>query len=186
MAQDTREKLSGLTVFLHWLVGLTIIALMGVGFYMSEFEVYKLYPIHKSVGIIIFLFIVVRVLWRMKNGFPTPLKPDQPAIEKVLAKITHWGLILGMILFPVTGMGMSYFGGRGLQVFGFDLAAGNYVDGKPVALNGELAGLAHQVHGILLYAMFILIVLHVAGALKHHLVYKDGTLRRMWGKRVDS
>jgi cytochrome b561 len=48
-------------------VGLTIIALATVGVYMSENEAFELYPIHKSIGVLIFVVIVVRVYWRMQD-----------------------------------------------------------------------------------------------------------------------
>jgi cytochrome b561 len=66
--RDTKDKLSNLTIFLHWVVGLTIIALAAVGVYMSENEAFELYPIHKSIGVLIFAVIIVRVYWRFVNG----------------------------------------------------------------------------------------------------------------------
>jgi Cytochrome B561 len=52
---DTKSKLSCVTVALHWIVGISMIMLVTVGVYMTDYEVYALYPIHKSVGMIIFV-----------------------------------------------------------------------------------------------------------------------------------
>ena len=70
ITKDTEEKLSAVTVGLHWLIGITIISLIAVGIYMEENEIFFLYPIHKSIGILIFLFVLIRVVWRIANGWP--------------------------------------------------------------------------------------------------------------------
>lgn len=182
--KDTPQRFSHITIALHWLVGLTIISLIAVGIYMEETQAYSLYPIHKSVGIIILGFILVRIVWRMMNGWPKPVG-DTVAWEHTLAKVIHWVLIIGTLLFPVSGMIMSGAGGYGLEVFGLELLAANIVDGKSVPLNGELAGAAHSLHGLLGNVMIAAIILHVGGALKHHFIKHDKTLVRMLGKRAD-
>lgn len=72
--KDTKSQLSNLTIALHWVVGLSIIVLIIVGIYMSENEVFELYPIHKSIGVLIFFVIVVRVYWRFVNGWLQPIR----------------------------------------------------------------------------------------------------------------
>lgn len=181
--RDTKEKFSSLTVALHWIVGVTIIALLAVGIYMESNEVFALYDIHKSIGIIIFAFVLARVIWRVQNGWPTPAG-NYSNIEHVMAKVVHWVLIIGTLLLPISGMLMSGAGGHGLAVFGLELLAENPDPANPgevIALNGALAGLSHQMHGLGGNLMILAIVLHVVGALKHHMVDKDGTLRRMFG-----
>ena len=184
--RDTKEKFSTLTVALHWIVGVTIIALIAVGIYMESYEVYALYDIHKSIGIIILAFVLTRVIWRMQNGWPIPAG-DYSTIEHVMAKIVHWVLIIGTLLLPISGMLMSGAGGHGLDIFGLELLAGNPDPNNPeevIPLNETLAGIGYQMHGLGGDLMIIAIVLHVVGALKHHIVDKDGTLRRMFGANV--
>ncbi|MGR6981119.1 cytochrome b [Testudinibacter sp. P27/CKL/0425] len=178
--KDTTERLSHITISLHWLIALFIFGLMALGVYMSETASYGLYPTHKSLGIFIFIFIVIRVLWRWKNGFPKPVG-QHAGWEQALAKLIHWVLLLGTLAFPISGMLMAYGGGHGLQLFGLDLIAANVVDGKREVLNGGLAGAASAVHGSLLPIMLAAIFLHIAGALKHHIIDKDNTLKRMFG-----
>ncbi|MGY0400274.1 MAG: cytochrome b, partial [Ostreibacterium sp.] len=117
--KDSYKRLSHLTISLHWLVGLTIIGLIAVGLYMSENEVYALYPIHKSLGMIIFVFILLRILWRIKNGWIEDIG-DKPW-ENKLARIIHWVLIIGTLLFPISGIVMSGAGGKGLSIFSWEL-----------------------------------------------------------------
>ncbi|MCF6317663.1 MAG: cytochrome b [Proteobacteria bacterium] len=170
------------TIALHWLVGLTVITMITVGIYMSEYEVWDLYPIHKSIGIIIFVFILYRFIRRMKRGWPQPVSQYQKH-EIILSKIIHWVLIIGTLMFPISGMMMSGAGGHGLSVFGLELLASSYTaSGEAIALNSTLADLGHEVHELLVYVMIGAIVLHIAGALKHHLIDKDNTLKRMLGK----
>lgn len=178
--KDTPERFSHITLSLHWLIAIFIIGLMALGVYMSETASYGLYPTHKSLGIFIFVFIVIRVLWRWKNGWPQPTG-NHSSLEQILAKLIHWILILGTLAFPISGMLMSYGGGHGLQLFGLDLISANLVDGKREVLNGGLAGAASAVHGSLLPIMTAAILLHIAGALKHHIIDKDNTLKRMLG-----
>ncbi|MGR3808650.1 cytochrome b561 [Pasteurella testudinis DSM 23072] len=178
--KDTRERFSHITLSLHWLIAIFIIGLMALGVYMGETASYGLYPTHKSLGIFIFIFIVIRVLWRWKNGWPQPAGKHS-GWEQALAKLIHWILILGTLAFPISGMLMSYAGGHGLQLFGLDLVSANLVDGKREVLNAALAGSANAVHKSLLPIMTAAILLHIAGALKHHVIDKDNTLKRMFG-----
>ncbi len=178
----TTKKMTGMTVFLHWLIGLTIITLIAVGLYMSENEVWDLYPIHKSVGIILFIFILYRVIRRLIRGWPEPVSQYKKH-EIILSKIVHWVLLIGTLMFPISGMMMSGAGGHGIAVFGFELLASNYnVAGEAIALNPTLAEIGHETHEILGTVMMIAIALHIIGAWKHHLVDKDNTLKRMLGK----
>ena len=180
---STTEKLNNTTIFLHWIIAITIISLMSIGWYMSKFKAYGLYDIHKSVGILMFLIIVYRVAWRLKHGFPEPIGEAQ-TYELILAKVVHWILLAGSLLFPLSGMLMSGAGGHGLYVFGFELLAENPhpETGRAMALNKTLAEWGSQMHGLLFWVLLIALLLHVGGALKHHFIYKDRTLKRMLGK----
>lgn len=171
------------TIALHWIVGLSIIALMAVGWYMKEFKDYGLYSIHKSVGVIIFAVILYRVIYRLIKGFPTPVSKSSAA-QVFIAKLVHWALLIGTVLFPLSGIMMSGAGGHGVFVFGLELIAPNVdaVTGKTAPINETIAGLGHEIHEFLLWGIGIMLVLHVAGALKHHIIDKDITLKRMLGK----
>lgn len=184
MSADTREKLSLTTVVLHWVVGLGVIVLMIVGYVMTENKMYAMYPIHKSVGALLFILILWRVIWRIKQGPLTPVGQYSSA-EVILSKIVISVMLLGTVLFPLSGMIMSYFGGSGMGLFGWEIVAANIgPDGKRVPINGAIAGFARGMHGWLLPIMAVAIVLHTIGAYKHHFVDKDGTMQRILGKRV--
>lgn len=180
---DTPQKFSPLTIALHWVIALTIVAMLGIGFYMSMFEFYPLYDWHKSVGVVIFVVILLRVWWRVKNGWPVPVR-IYPAFEQRLARASHWVLIVATVLMPVSGILYSAMGGWGIKVFGWVMVTGNKnpVTGKTEAIHAGLAQLGHTAHEWLGYLLVGTIILHIAGALKHHLVDKDRTLLRMLGR----
>jgi cytochrome b561 len=184
--KDTKHKLSPLTIALHWIVGITIIGLLALGKYMESNEAYALYDIHKSIGMIIIAFVLARVFWRILNGCPEPAS-NYSNIEHLTAKVVHWALIIGTVALPVSGVLMSGAGGHGLAIFGWELLAENIDPNnleEVIPLNKALAGLGHEIHEIVGNIMIIAIVLHFLGALKHHIIDKDGTLRRMLGKSL--
>ena len=184
--KDALNKLSLPTVVLHWIIGVAIIFMMPVAIYMADNEVFWLYPIHKSIGLALFVFIVARIVWRVKNGWPEPVSEYQKW-EQTLSKIVHWVLIVGTIVFPLSGMTMSGAGGYGIHLFGLELLAMNPDPNDAyavIALNETAAGIGHTVHELTAWIMFVCISLHIAGALKHHVMDKDQTLNRMRGKDV--
>jgi cytochrome b561 len=186
MELDTQSKLSGKTRLLHWIVGVMMISLLSVGVYMEENEAFALYPWHKSFGVLIVVFVLWRIVWRIKSGWPTPVR-DYRKVEKILAKVVQYVLIIGSILMPVSGFLMSVMGGQGVDFFGIELFARNPDPVNPmevVAINGTVAKAAHVVHGELGEILIVAVLLHIVGALKHHVIDKDGTLRRMLGKSI--
>ena len=184
---DTYEKFSLLTVRLHWLIAISIIVMLTIGVIMTKMDnspfKFQLYGIHKSLGALILPFALWRIVWRMRNGFPQPVG-GHAGWEHRLAKVIHYVLIIGTVLMPISGMVMSAAGGNGISIFGLDLIASNYVDGKAEPINEMAAGIGHFLHEIGGKMLLVGVVLHVAGALKHHIIDKDGTLVRMLGRRL--
>lgn len=182
--KETKNKLSPITIILHWIIALAIITLLGVGIYMKENEVFSLYGIHKSVGVSIFILILLRVIWRIAKGWPEPVRQFQP-IEQLLSKTVLYILLIGTLLMPISGFVMSAAGGHGVKVFGVELVAANpdpAKEGEVIPHNGTVAGISHSLHGWVGYLMLIALLLHIAGAVKHHHIDKDNTLRRMLGR----
>ncbi|MAR93233.1 MAG: cytochrome b [Pseudomonadota bacterium] len=186
MHQDS-TRLSRPTVVMHWIVALTVLGLLAVGFIMHEFKLYSLYGLHKSTGIAIFVVIVLRVLWRIKEGWPAPASRYQ-RYEQLLSRAVHYVLLIATVLMPFSGILMSLGAGAGLPFYGLDIVARNpdpANPGKLIPLSEPMAKAGAWLHGLLAWVLVVAITLHVAGALKHHLVDKDGTLRRMLGARIE-
>lgn len=188
MKKDTPAKLSHLSIALHWIVGFAMIGLLGVGVFMAETQAYGLYPIHKSLGFLIFFVALARVIWRVKNGWPAAAG-QYTSMEKMLSKLVHWVLILATVLMPLSGFLMSALGGTGVDLFGMEIVARNTLPDnpqRPVAHNEALAGFFGGVHSTVGWVLILAVVLHVAGAIKHKVIDKDGTLPRMLGAKIES
>lgn len=181
---DTLLSLSKTTRLLHWIIAIGFIGLSALGIYMANTESWPLYHWHKSLGIILFGIILLRVLWRLRQGWPIPLHAYARR-EQQLAKIVHWTLLLGTIAMPLTGMLYSGSSGNGFGIFGWTLLAANPDPANPgnvIPLSENLMQIGETLHEIIGYALILAIVLHIAGAFKHHVVDKDRTLLRMMGK----
>ena len=184
---DTANRLDHITILLHWLIAITIIGLIALGLYMTHFELYDYYDMHKSIGIILSGIILVRVVWRIKQGWPVPAS-NNGKNELFLAKITHWLLITSSVLMPITGMISSGATGHGFGIFRLAMLKENidpFNPEKTIPLSqfwGEVGEIAHEYMG---YILILAIVIHIAGALNHHLIYKDSTLLRMLGIKAN-
>ena len=174
------QLLSKTSRILHAVIAFAMIALLAVGIYMEEFEVFALYDIHKAFGAIVLVLAVIRVVWRISKGWPTALGHASKT-QLLVAKAIHWILILATVVYPLSGVMMSVGGGHGLSIFGWVVVPENIdaATGEAVAVNEMIAGLGHNLHGTLTYFVIGAILLHVVGALKHHIIDKDGTLTRM-------
>ncbi|MGB0867609.1 MAG: cytochrome b [Granulosicoccaceae bacterium] len=182
--QNNPAPLSKLTIRLHWLVAAGMITLFFVGQYMSKNDAYSLYPTHKSVGMLILLLVLPRVVLRVIEGWPKPVG-DAPAFQELIARLVHWALILATLAMPISGMLMSAGGGHGLAIFGLELLAATpdtANPGKFIPLSENMQSIGHFGHEIWSKVLAISVVLHVAGALKHHIKDKDATLTRMLGR----
>ncbi|MCV6605635.1 MAG: cytochrome b/b6 domain-containing protein, partial [Porticoccaceae bacterium] len=120
MNADTREQLSKTTISLHWIVAVLMIGLLATGVYMEQTSTYALYPWHKSFGVVIAVFVIWRIIWRIRQGWPKAAG-EYTAVEKLLSKLVHYLLIVGTLVMPVSGFLMSAMGGHGVAVFGFEL-----------------------------------------------------------------
>lgn len=177
---QTQSTLSGTTKLLHIIIALGMITLLAVGIVMSEFEIFALYDIHKSVGAIMFVLALARVLWRINKGWPSAVGV-MSKIQQFIAKAIHWILIISTVLYPLSGLMMSIGGGHGLAIFGLELVAETAdAAGDAIPVNAFVGGLGHDIHGLIVYFVIGAIVLHVVGALKHHLIDKDETIIRMF------
>ncbi len=167
---------------LHWLLGVMIVGSFSVGLYMSDLPFsplrVKLFNWHKWAGITILSLSALRLLWRLTH--PPPPLPD--AIECAMPPwqrfVHHRTLgLLYVLFFAVPLLGWAYSSALGFSIVWFGLLP--LPDFVPV--NKVLAETVwlplHRGSAFLLAA---LVIVHTAGALKHHFVDRDGLLARMW------
>ncbi|BBB61328.1 cytochrome b [Undibacterium sp. KW1] len=181
---DKAGKLSKITISLHWITGIVIMALCAVGLYMTRAEAWALYPVHKSVGVLVLFVALLRVFWRIKNGWPAAAA-DYTQLEQRLAKIIKWVLIIATLALPMTGMLFSGASGHGFGIFGLVIVPAQHMPGNPdqvLAYSEFWAEAGEALHQATAYILIAAIILHLAGAFKHHFIDKDATLKRMLGK----
>lgn len=179
--RDSHNQFTPVTVGLHWIIAITMIVMLVFGLYLENLprspEKGELIGIHKSIGALVLVLALVRIYWRYLNKFPKPIS-DLPQWQEKLVSIAHWFLILGTAFMPISGMMMSIGGGFGLSVFGLEIVARG---GEKNELISEIGGAVHGLGGKLL---ILFVLLHIAGAVKHQVMEKDGTISRMLGKRI--
>lgn len=171
------NTISRLSRSLHWIIALMMIALFIVGKIAGKLEgpeKFQLLANHGSVGMMVFIFGIVRLINRLREGFPKPLS-HQPRILELISKFVHWILLILPIAMPISGFMMFYASGNPISWFGIEIFAGTGEASK------SLGGMGARMHGAGAMLLAVAVFLHVGGALKHHLIHKDGTLRRMLG-----
>ena len=177
MNTETTNKWPLGSRILHWLSALFIFGLFALGYWMRTLDYYDPWyqpapDLHKSFGVVLILIMMIRLLWRFFTSAPAHLTNHKPW-EINLAKAIHWALYLGVILILITGYLIATSENRPIEVF--------ELFNVPVLIQAfeeqeDIAGIIHE------WAAYILmgcVGLHMAGALKHHFIDKDKTLKRM-------
>jgi len=160
------EGYNTVSKILHWLMAIMIISLLAVGIYMHDLPKEDalrptLYMLHKAFGMTVLFLLFIRVLWRFTHKPPS--LDRYSGVVKKAATISHTLLYVLMFAVPVAGYLMSAFYGYAVNYFGlFKLPL---LVGKDEAL-AEIAGEAHE---ILAFILIGVLVLHLAGAIKHRL-----------------
>ena len=178
------EPLSITTLIAHWIVAFSIIGLLSMGFFMTFTGIPGLLGYHKSLGVIAFVFACGRMIWRCFEGWP-PATGSYTRLEHLLARMTHWLLLSGSVALPVTGMLYAGAGGFGFDCFGLTIVAPNFLPDDPTNVEPYsefLFMVGREGHSMIAYVMAAAVLLHIAAAVKHHLIDRDTTLLRMTGK----
>lgn len=170
------ERYDLVAIGLHWLLALAIVGTFCVGVYMTglpmSMQRLKLFNWHKWAGVLILALSALRLMWRL--GHRPPAEPSGPAWQLAAARWTHRALYALFFAVPLTGWAYSSASGFPVVLFG----ALPLPDLAPV--NRDLAQALKLSHMTLAFGLASAVVAHVAAALKHHMVDRDGLLGRMW------
>ncbi len=176
--KNTRQAFGYITKWLHWLSALIVLGLLLLGFWMTTlpYTPFKLeiYALHKSFGITIIALTLIRASWKIYNAPPPPLQTHTKT-ERIAAKTIHRVLYISLLAMPISGWVMSSSGNFPNNFFGlWDLP-------NIAPKNEEIFEISKQVHELIAYILIASIALHIIGAIKHHIIDKDTTLKRMGG-----
>jgi cytochrome b561 len=171
----THRRFTPLQRLLHWLMAACILAMLfiGVGMVSTIMPVHlTLVSIHKPLGIAILLLALIRLALRLRHGAPS-LPADLPQPMKLAAHLSHYLLYALMIGMPLIGWGMLSAAAYPVVLFGgWHLPA-------ILPQSDSLHTVLWDAHFYLAFAFFALILLHVAAALFHALVRRDGVFDTM-------
>lgn len=180
MLKNTRQGYGAVAIALHWLTALTVLALFPLGLWMVELDYYdawyhKAPDVHKSLGVLLFLVVVLRLFWRSVNPHPETLGSR---LEKRVAKFAHIALYVLLLLLMTSGYLISTAEGDPIGVFDWFSV--------PATLHGlrGQADIAGEIHELLAFVLIGLVAVHAGAALKHHFIDRDRTLSRMLGTRT--
>jgi cytochrome b561 len=159
----------------HWLMATMVLAMLfiGVGMVSTAGPLYPvLLALHRPIGIAILILVLIRLPLRRATGAP-PLPDDLSPIQSAIAKGSHVLLYASMIAMPLIGWGMLSAGGYPVRV------ADGFVLPAILPHDLKLYAVLRGIHTIVALLFFALILAHLAAALMHGLVRRDGVLRSM-------
>ena len=177
-------RYGAVAIALHWLIAAAIAWNLVLGFEMQGakgLEQFTLFQLHKSVGISVLLLSVARLLWRLTHRLPQ-LPEAMPGWEKVLARLTHVALYLIMIGMPLTGWIVASTSPLNIPTLLFHVVPWPHfpvVHDLPAAAKAGVNSGFGTAHLVLAWSALALIALHIAGALKHALLTRDGVFQHM-------
>ena len=181
--RNTDQSYGILAQALHWLVAALVFAQLALGLYAADLplgiERLRLLSRHKSLGLALLALALLRLAWRAAQA-PPPLPASMPRWERGAALATHRLIYLLLVLAPLAGWLQASASGLSVNWFGLFQMPDLVPKSRALA---ELFRLAHLVCVALLAA---LVAGHVAAALRHALLLRDGVLHRMlpWSPRA--
>jgi len=175
--RERRSRYSTVSILLHWTIFVLIFANATFGGWMEEAppaEKLGYYQLHKSVGITVLLLSLIRLGWRIAHPWPV-LPGDMAMWERILARGTHVLFYILMIGAPLLGWAAaSASGAPEVPLYGA-VPAPNL----PVPEGEDLSETLGGIHKAMVKGIYVVLGLHVLGALKHHFYDKDEVLHRM-------
>jgi cytochrome b561 len=161
----------------HWILGLTIIGMLAYGWWMNHIPArpdrlfYR--SIHADIGYVVLLLMALRLIWRAINPQPA-LPAGTPRVERVLAHLNHGALYVVTIVVALLGWAHS-----GAHKPNYASWFGYFNVPQFTSENKANADFFEDWHIYMAYALIALVALHIAAALYHHFVKRDGVLVRM-------
>lgn len=181
-----QKRYSTVAIVLHWTIAAAIIFMIILGWRMGDEpkgpSLYALYQLHKSIGITILLLTVFRIAWRLMNPPPPYAEP----LGKWEGRASHWvhiGFYAAMLILPISGWALVSTSKVNIPTLLYGVVPWPNMPFLPelaeAAKHNAHEG-AEAVHGLIAKVLsYLLIPLHVGGALKHQFLSRDAVLGRM-------
>ncbi len=177
-------RYTSVAILLHWLIATAIVAQLVLGWRMGAMKGlagFSAFQLHKSIGITILLLSLARLGWRLTHR-PPPSPAGSPRWEQNAARAAHVGFYALMIGMPLTGWIIVSVSRIAIPTLLYTVVPWPHVPGLstlPRATKAMLEGGFATAHTVLAFGMVGLLALHVAAALKHHLVDRDDVVAHM-------
>ncbi len=184
------NRYTAVAIFLHWAMALGILALIVIGLAMTHvklkpFDLFRLYQLHKSIGITILLAAFLRLAWRLMHK-PPALPAAMPPAERKAAEATHLLLYFYLFVLPLTGWAVVSAAVLNVPTYLYGIIPWPHLPILPTLHNKKpVEHVLALTHTYLAWSLIALLVLHIGAALRHHLILRDDILTRMlpWGRR---
>ncbi len=181
-----RQRYTAVAQALHWLLALALTGIVILGLVMAHVKLapaiqFKMFQLHKSIGITILVLAVLRLLWRLTHR-PPPLPADMPPLEKGGAHAAHVVLYLLMIGLPLIGWALVSISPLNLPTVLYGLVPWPHLSvlaGLPRPDKVYWEPVVQAMHAYGAYALIALVALHALAALRHHFILRDDILQRM-------
>lgn len=174
---DNKQSYGLVSKINHWLSAFIVIGLYFLGRWMIDLDYYSSWYVdapnlHKSLGILLALFTVFRLLWKFLT--PSPAAPLGHAKHLILiSRIAHYMMYIALFIIFISGYLISTADGRAIAIF--QLLS---IPALPAIADNQ-ADLAGVIHEYATDMLMLMVVLHLLAALKHHFIDKDNTLLRL-------
>lgn len=181
-ASNTATQYGSVARTLHWITALLILTAIPLGWFANQMPYAtgeelaakaQLFSLHKTVGVATFFVALIRILWAFSQPRPEPVHPDR-VWETRCAETVHWLLYLSLVIVPLSGW-VHHAATDGFAPILWPLGQ----DLPLVPTSETVATTAAAMHWLFTKILVASVLLHIAGALKHAFVDRDGTLARM-------
>jgi superoxide oxidase len=174
--QSVRPPFDAVTITLHWITVLMVLALLVSGLLHAQLEekswAASLLLVHRSLGVTIWTLTVIRLVWRFTGAQFPEFPSSMTAIHRLGARLSEYALYLLLLLQPATGVAQSILRGRPVEVFAWSIP-------PLVPKDLALAGIFHETHELGAWCLIGLVTLHATAALIHHFMLRDDVLEAM-------
>ena len=172
-----KNEYTKIAIILHWLLACLLVFQLCLGIFMVDIPKgpdstrAMWFNFHKSLGTILSLLIIFRLVWRLKNP-PPQLPVSIMGWKKLISHANHFFLYICMIIMPVSGIVGSIFSKYPIKLFGFQLP-------RLAESDEVIKSFTSDLHQYFAYAFIALITIHILAALKHLFIDCDEVFGRM-------